>query len=283
MNSPGMSYADLGISHCPLGQIESQGYCKDHPLNSYASINQDTFATTCAECGEGIFCDVPLSQCRPCEDGKYYENSTKLCVSRCPDNSWGDTTPLRICVATCSYGKYMQNSTLECVSYVNCRELFLRNRASPDGVYFISPAPGIIIETFCNISSQGVTLFQKRVDASTNFTQDWATYQKGFGNPATNLWLGLDNMYALVNSKISTLVIKVTFEGNTYFGFYEGFSLGDANAKYIINWNSRNSSSNLVDYNTIHGFVKQKMKPFSTYNFDNDETTVNCAELYLSG
>jgi len=166
-----LSAVDMGIVTEVYGQILSGSTRSDCAASTFASMTQDACFSTCGDCGVGVVCDSSLRQCFQCEDNKYYENSTKLCVSRCPDNSWGDTTPLRICVATCSYGKYMQNSTMECVSYQNCREIYIRNRASPDGVYFISPAPGIIIQVFCDMNAQGATFFQRRND-NTDFNQN---------------------------------------------------------------------------------------------------------------
>lgn len=62
--------------------------------------------------------------------------------------------------------------------------------------------------TFSNFLEQ---IIQNRQDGAINFLREWADYKHGFGNLATEFWLGLEKIHMITNqgvcSDVHNLVI----------------------------------------------------------------------------
>ncbi|XP_063430101.1 ficolin-1-like [Mytilus trossulus] len=81
----------------------------------------------------------------------------------------------------------------------------------------------------------GWTVFQRRRDGVTDFYRGWIDYERGFGNPENEFWLGNGNIHALTSQRRYQLRIDLKdFDGNTRYAVYSTFSIGDADSKYKL-------------------------------------------------
>ena len=79
------------------------------------------------------------------------------------------------------------------------------------------------------------TVFQRHVDGSVDFYRSWTDYKNGFGNLATEFWLGLDKIHRLSSSKQNNLRVDLeTFENETAYAVYESFSVGNESDGYRL-------------------------------------------------
>ena len=117
----------------------------------------------------------------------------------------------------------------------------------------------------------GWTVFQRRMDGSTNFYRSWDEYKRGFGNKSREFWLGLDAIHELTRrGGISLRVDLTTAAGSKYYAAYINFGIGTEISKYKLviarysgtagNWLGRH-----------HGMR------FSTKDRDNDVWQGHCA------
>ena len=167
----------------------------------------------------------------------------------------------------------------------SCLDLLKRGTTS-DGVYDIQ-INGKRVSVFCDMTTQGGgwTLFQKRVDGSEDFSRDWNDYVQGFGDPATNYWLGLENIHQMTtsvgDSPTSVMLQGVVGEGigTAKIQINYDFSVGNNDTNYVI----RTGFSNIcINCNKKH-FTKLDGMEFTTKDVDNDRSKSNCANLYNSG
>ena len=128
-----------------------------------------------------------------------------------------------------------------------------------------------------------------------NFNRDWADYKNGFGDPAKEFWMGNENIYMLTNNEDYALRIELEdFEGNkrsvlilkprtdfwlTFFNRYAQYSHFKIHSeadyyKLEIDGYEGNAGDSLNDL--TYG---SNNSPFSTYNRDNDRSSLNCASM----
>ncbi|XP_026214476.1 microfibril-associated glycoprotein 4-like isoform X2 [Anabas testudineus] len=101
---------------------------------------------------------------------------------------------------------------------VDCSDIRERDNSSPSGVYTIYPlGERSAVQVYCDMDSSGGgwTVFQRRMDGTVNFYRPWDYYKFGFGDPAGEYWLGLDNIYYLTNQRKSELLVDMQdFDGD---------------------------------------------------------------------
>ncbi|EDW39485.1 GL24555 [Drosophila persimilis] len=114
-----------------------------------------------------------------------------------------------------------------------------------------------------------------------NFNRDWADYKNGFGEPAKEFWLGNENIYMLTNNEEYTLRVELEdFEGNKRYAQYSHFKI-HSEADYYkleIDGYEGNAGDSLND-----PWYGSNNSPFSTYNKDNDRSSLNCASMLKGG
>ena len=68
-----------------------------------------------------------------------------------------------------------------------------------NGIYKVHQNILKIIQVFCDQTTDGGgwTLFQRRIDGSVNFFQDWDSYKNGFGQLQNEFWLGNENVFTM--------------------------------------------------------------------------------------
>ena len=72
------------------------------------------------------------------------------------------------------------------------------------------------------------------MDASENFYRGWSDYKKGFGNIASNYWLGNDNIHALTADHNQKVKVEVQHQGKTIFADYDEFWIDDETKNYKL-------------------------------------------------
>ncbi|KAK5598949.1 hypothetical protein CRENBAI_001508 [Crenichthys baileyi] len=112
---------------------------------------------------------------------------------------------------------------------VDCNDIYNNDNKQPSGVYIIYPSGTTsAIQVYCDMDSEGGrwTVFQRRMDGSVNFYRPWVEYKRGFGNAASEYWLGLDNIHELTHLRNHELMVDMEdFEGNKDFALYSSFGL----------------------------------------------------------
>ena len=133
---------------------------------------------------------------------------------------------------------------------------------------------------YCDMVTDGGgwTVFQRRMDGSTNFYRGWDEYKRGFGNKSREFWLGLDAIHALTKRGDSSLwVALTTVAGSKYYAKYLSFGVGSEASKYklSISGYSGTAGDQLVHHNGMR---------FSTKDRDHDTwSTASCAVDHKGG
>ncbi|XP_008191506.1 angiopoietin-4 [Tribolium castaneum] len=156
------------------------------------------------------------------------------------------------------------------------------------GVYYlqIRGTTYWFLKVYCEqeIADGGWTVIQRRDDFGDpreNFNRDWNDYKNGFGDPAKEFWLGNENIYMLTNNEEYILRVELEdFEGNKRFAQYSHFKIFSEGEYYKleIDGYEGNAGDSLND-----PWYGSNNSPFSTYNRDNDRSSLNCASMLKGG
>ncbi|XP_070069081.1 techylectin-5B-like isoform X4 [Drosophila takahashii] len=142
------------------------------------------------------------------------------------------------------------------------------------------------LKVYCDqeTSDGGWTVIQRRDDFGDpreNFNRDWSDYKNGFGEPSKDFWLGNENIYMLTNNEEYSLRVELEdFEGNKRYAHYSHFKI-HSEADYYkleIDGYEGNAGDSLND-----PWYGSNNSPFSTYNKDNDRSSLNCASMLKGG
>uniref|UniRef100_A0A8D9BUB0 Techylectin-5B n=1 Tax=Cacopsylla melanoneura TaxID=428564 RepID=A0A8D9BUB0_9HEMI len=142
------------------------------------------------------------------------------------------------------------------------------------------------LKVFCEqeVSEGGWTVIQRRDDFGEpreNFNRDWNDYKNGFGDPSKEFWMGNENIYMLTNNEEYMLRIELEdFEGNRRYAQYSHFKIYSEGEYYKleIDGYEGNAGDSLND-----PWYGSNNSPFSTYNRDNDRSSLNCASMLKGG
>nr|KAG5711295.1 hypothetical protein BaRGS_005992 [Batillaria attramentaria] len=164
----------------------------------------------------------------------------------------------------------------------DCKEA--RTLGYPTGVYHIQPAlASQPFPAYCTTPKYGRTYISKRHSANPLFNRSWHEYRNGFGDPAGNYWIGLENLYLLTNSGLRySFKMEPRLENKTFYQhYYNNFKLGPESDKYRLHYDSTGTN---VKKSAGDCLALSLGAPFSTYDADNDgDVTVNCAQRHQSG
>ncbi|XP_066995760.1 angiopoietin-4 [Anabrus simplex] len=178
-------------------------------------------------------------------------------------------------------------ATIKDVKGYSCVDL-LNAGMRDSGVYYlqIRGTTYWFLKVYCEqeVAEGGWTVIQRRDDFGEpreNFNRDWADYKNGFGDPAKEFWLGNENIYMLTNNEDYMLRVELEdFEGNKRYAQYSHFKIY-SEAEYYkleIDGYDGNAGDSLND-----PWYGSNNSPFSTYNRDNDRSSLNCASMLKGG
>ncbi|KAL9972082.1 hypothetical protein ACROYT_G018323 [Oculina patagonica] len=176
------------------------------------------------------------------------------------------------CVATSSLFRERAEFSLVVKTARDCFTLYLSG-VRTSGVYTINPDDQSSFPVFCDMDTDGGgwTVFQRRLDGTTNFFRDWDTYKRGFGDLKKEFWLGNDKISRITQAVSTVLRVEVSdWEGATAFAKYGIFLVGSESTKYELTIGSY--SGNAGDSLSYHS-----ASAFTTMDSDNDDRIDNCA------
>ncbi|XP_063448294.1 angiopoietin-1-like [Mytilus trossulus] len=156
---------------------------------------------------------------------------------------------------------------------------------SSSGVYtiYVDNQP---LDVYCEMAgSDQWTVFQRRIDGSTDFYRTWQEYKQGFGNVNSEFWLGNDNLHKILSTGNFKLRIDLEdWNGEKRYAEYDTFVVGNEATKYVLtiasyNGNAGDSLSTAQDLKfQLNGYG------FTTWDRDNDESPhINCGVTEHSG
>uniref|UniRef100_A0A7N6AQ81 Fibrinogen C-terminal domain-containing protein n=1 Tax=Anabas testudineus TaxID=64144 RepID=A0A7N6AQ81_ANATE len=162
---------------------------------------------------------------------------------------------------------------------VDCSDIRQRDNSSPSGVYTLYPlGERSAVQVYCDMDSSGGgwTVFQRRMDGTVNFYRPWDYYKFGFGDPAGEYWLGLDNIRYLTNQRKSELLVDMQdFDGKKAFARYSSFSISGECDGYKLN------VSGFTDGGAGDALTYHSGQKFSTFDKDQDSWANNCARSFM--
>ncbi|EDW48196.1 ficolin-1 [Drosophila sechellia] len=135
-----------------------------------------------------------------------------------------------------------------------------------------------VIEVYCDvtIAGKGWLVVQRRVSVEENFYRNWTSYQTGFGDLKGNFFIGLNNLNKISSLQPQELYIElVDFAGEKRYAHYSVFHVGNVYSNYPITQLGAYSGT-AGDSLSYHLY-----QPFSTFDRDNDNATINCAARYM--
>ena len=153
-----------------------------------------------------------------------------------------------------------------------------QSTSNQNGVFDISPV-NQTLNVYCDMKKEGGgwTTIQRRVDGSVSFQRDWADYKKGFGDPAGNYWLGLENIHAITNT-FANVMLRIeasTFDGERAVMIFEGFKVDSEENLYKL------TSGEVVEdpLYLADKWLNYDGMSFSTQDSDNDKNlNQHCSE-----
>ena len=122
------------------------------------------------------------------------------------------------------------------IAGVSCKEL-REHHFTEDGVYPLRPDNQTQFDVRCDMTTEGGgwEVFQRRVDGSVSFTQDWLKYKNGFGDLEGEFWLGNEKMHRLTNARPVILRVDLAdFENGKAYVEYSSFSVSDEQSGYRL-------------------------------------------------
>ncbi|XP_062823585.1 ryncolin-1 isoform X3 [Anolis carolinensis] len=162
----------------------------------------------------------------------------------------------------------------------DCKEL-LRRGETLSGWYTIYPATGKAMAVFCDMETDGGgwLVFQRRQDGSVDFYRDWSSYKNGFGNQASEFWLGNDKIHLLTITGTQQLRIEVKDMSDTRtYATYTNFKISSEEENYTLLVGSYIGGNMGDSFSGHSGFA------FSTRDRDNDGyESGSCAVMYKGG
>ncbi|KAK3530590.1 hypothetical protein QTP86_028841 [Hemibagrus guttatus] len=173
---------------------------------------------------------------------------------------------------------------LDCEDVYNLQISVVNNTTVPSGVYTIYPAgSNEPVTVYCDMGcldngghqDEKWTVIQRRINGSVSFYRPWAQYKEGFGDPAGEYWLGLENMYIMTNTEKYQLRVDMEdFEKGSAYAQYTTFTVNQESTNYMLNIGGYINGGAGDSLSFVNG------RGFSTYDRD---PTGNCAETNDGG
>ncbi|CAC5413293.1 Fibrinogen-like protein A,Ryncolin-4,Angiopoietin-related protein 7,Ficolin-3,Ficolin-1-B,Ficolin-2,Ryncolin-1,Tenascin-R,Fibrinogen-like protein 1,Ficolin-1,Fibrinogen C domain-containing protein 1-A,Tenascin-X,Tenascin-N,Ryncolin-3,Fibrinogen C domain-containing protein 1,Ryncolin-2,Angiopoietin-related protein 6,Techylectin-5B,Angiopoietin-related protein 2,Ficolin-1-A,Tenascin,Fibrinogen C domain-containing protein 1-B [Mytilus coruscus] len=116
-----------------------------------------------------------------------------------------------------------------------CEDIMPKGQNGIHTIFPISNDNGF--EVYCDFKTDNGnwTVFQRRINGTTDFFRGWEEYENGFGNLEVEFWLGNRKINELTSTGKHELRIDLTdFVGNTGFAKYSTFFVGNGSSNYKL-------------------------------------------------
>ncbi|XP_078679657.1 uncharacterized protein LOC144915284 isoform X1 [Branchiostoma floridae x Branchiostoma belcheri] len=164
---------------------------------------------------------------------------------------------------------------------MDCADLFTSG-VRQDGVYSVGYPP---FEVYCRMTTVncGSTILQRRLDGSVDFGRPWSDYQRGFGDPSGEVWMGLEKAHRLTSTSDYQLIVELEdWDGNVAVATYGTFHVGDVTSFYALEVGD--FAGDAGDSLAPEGRYNANGQQFSTFDMKNDDNEdFNCAVTYSEG
>ncbi|XP_070173037.1 fibrinogen C domain-containing protein 1-like [Littorina saxatilis] len=171
----------------------------------------------------------------------------------------------------------LTNSTkniLERITPANCVDWLKLDPRSGIRTVNISGDP---ITVYCDQTTDngGWIVFQRRIDASTDFFRNWTDYRNGFGDMEGNFWLGLDKLHSLTTSQKCELRVDLRkWDGSKGHATYSGFFVEGVGHNFALQYDK------FTGGNAGDSLSQHRGQHFSTRDRDHDTNSMNCAQYF---
>jgi ficolin len=162
----------------------------------------------------------------------------------------------------------------------DCADVFANGQRESDVYTVYAGSLKRQVQVYCDMTTDGGgwTVFQRRQDGSVDFKQDWASYEKGFGDAQGEYWLGNTYLHSMTASRNYELRIDMRqWDNSAAYALYSDFKIASGSIcdKYkLISVGTYCGTSG----DSLTGHVGYK---FSTVDQDNDAYPAgSCAAAY---
>ncbi|KAK2903267.1 hypothetical protein Q8A67_007980 [Cirrhinus molitorella] len=161
----------------------------------------------------------------------------------------------------------------------DCSEVqFNGKKESGEAEIYPEGKDGEPVLVYCDMETDGGgwTVFQRRMDGSTDFFRSWRDYSRGFGLLKGEFWLGNDILHTLTSRTPMSLRVDLRSGNDTAFAHYANFNVSSEVNHYAI------------ELSGYFGTAGDSMKyhngrPFSTKDKDPNILSIHCAKAYMGG
>ena len=157
------------------------------------------------------------------------------------------------------------------VLYRDCKDAYSQGQRI-SGVYVVQADAFPPFNVYCNMTTPGWTVFQRRQDGSVDFDRGWDEYVNGFGDLNGEFWLGLRNIYRLTNgdAQYQLRIDLKDFSNVDAYASYSSFKVFGPGSQYLLRVSGFTGTAG--DSFSYHNGML-----FTTKDVDNDISGINCA------
>ena len=184
--------------------------------------------------------------------------------------------PLQARPQVCPTGKYRKVTTSSASTLLqDCDDVYLdllnAGKTATSGKHSINPGGSGAFSVYCDFDTAGGpwTVFQKRTGPKQSFYQTWNSYRDGFGDVASDHWLGFTKMLRIIQLGSTRMRINMEQNGNGgYYAEYSHFAITGSDYTLSLSGFKGNAGDSLSYHSG---------RRWSTYDRDIDDCWANCA------